>query len=485
MRFSLRLKSILLVGVVTLMIGGVSLTISSRIISNLIKENFINEADEIAATTALAVDGDKLAVVADEVSSVYLSSDDRVSSEEWGSDAFYDYVGHFDPVKDIPEYTDVLKQLKAIQSVNDVDCIYTIWLDTEGRNAVYLIDAASEGACPPGNFDPLYEINYETLSDPDRGFPAYVTESGYGWLVSAGAPVYDSKGSLVAYAFVDMSMDEMRRSQEHYIFLTGGILLFMTLLCVAGSFVIVDRFVIDPIRKISDAAMRYREEEGRSIRHSFTSLDIRTGDELEVLSESMKQMERDMNDYNTTLSSARQELVSTREEADRISSIAFMDALTGVRNKRAYDNEVKRLEASIGKRTEPFGIAVADLNYLKQINDRYGHEMGDIAIQKLCAIVCETFGHSPVFRYGGDEFVLILENRDLERIESLMREFDATVENCAANDKIKPWERVSAAMGFAIYDEKTDKTVEDVFVRADKAMYARKKEMKQRRGFSV
>ena len=111
--------------------------------------------------------------------------------------------------------------------------------------------------------------------------------------------------------------------------------------------------------------------------------------------------------------------------------------------------------------------------------------MGDIAIQKLCAIVCETFGHSPVFRYGGDEFVLILENRYLERIESLMREFDATVENCAANDKIKPWERVSAAMGFAIYDEKTDKTVEDVFVRADKAMYARKKEMKQRRGFSV
>ena len=95
---------------------------------------------------------------------------------------------------------------------------------------------------------------------------------------------------------------------------------------------------------------------------------------------------------------------------------------------------------------------MVDLNFLKRINDTYGHEQGNIAIKKLCYIVCHVFEHSPVFRIGGDEFVIILENDDYKNIESLIKEFNdnASIDSSAAN----------------------------VFKRADKAMYNRKREMK-------
>lgn len=64
-----------------------------------------------------------------------------------------------------------------------------------------------------------------------------------------------------------------------------------------------------------------------------------------------------------------------------------------------------------------------DLNYLKLINDNFGHDKGNIAIKKICNIVCVTFKHSPVFRIGGDEFVVILENEDYDNIHTLIKQF--------------------------------------------------------------
>ena len=119
-----------------------------------------------------------------------------------------------------------------------------------------------------------------------------------------------------------------------------------------------------------------------------------------------------------------------------------------------------------------------DLNFLKRINDTFGHEKGNVAITGLCRLVCKTFSHSPVFRIGGDEFVVILKNSDYEEASILVGKFNAEIEKFAANEDLLQWEKISAAIGYALYDEKIDSGYDNVFRRADKAMYERKKAMK-------
>ena len=105
----------------------------------------------------------------------------------------------------------------------------------------------------------------------------------------------------------------------------------------------------------------------------------------------------------------------------------------------------------------------------------------NLAIKKLCSIVCEVFAHSPVFRIGGDEFVVILENHDYDNFAVLKEDFNARLKALANDPDLAPWEKVSASIGIALYNPQLDSSAENVFRRADKAMYIRKKEMKASR----
>ena len=139
---------------------------------------------------------------------------------------------------------------------------------------------------------------------------------------------------------------------------------------------------------------------------------------------------------------------------------------------------MQKLEWDLADGETDFGIAMIDLNFLKRINDTYGHEQGNYAIKKLCYIVCHVFEHSPVFRIGGDEFVAILRGHDFDNREDLVEEFKVQLEMLKADDTLEPWEKVSAAIGVAIYDKIRDSSVDNVFKRADQLMYENKKEMK-------
>ena len=186
----------------------------------------------------------------------------------------------------------------------------------------------------------------------------------------------------------------------------------------------------------------------------------------------------ELENYMRNLLETAKELRDTQQKVDAVSELATKDALTGIRNKTAYDSEVAQMDWQIGEGTAEFAIAMIDLNYLKRINDTFGHEQGNIAIKKLCYIVCHVFTHSPVFRIGGDEFVAILKNDDYKNRVQLVKDFNKGLEDLAKDDKLEVWEKVSASIGLADFDKTIDHNVANVFARADKAMYQRKKEMK-------
>ncbi len=151
---------------------------------------------------------------------------------------------------------------------------------------------------------------------------------------------------------------------------------------------------------------------------------------------------------------------------------AIRDALTGVKNKRAYVDEEEHLNIQIqsGAILE-FAIIVCDLNGLKHINDTLGHKAGDEYIKEGCQIICEIFSRSPVLRVGGDEFVVVAQGKDYESLDNRLEKINK------ANKKNKKAGKVTIAFGASRFDK--DKFVSDVFQRADSAMYKNKKVMKQ------
>ena len=96
-------------------------------------------------------------------------------------------------------------------------------------------------------------------------------------------------------------------------------------------------------------------------------------------------------------------------------------------------------------------------------------------------LICDTFKHSPVYRIGGDEFVAVLTGNDfterMSKVDALRSAYTMAFENEAA----EPWQRYSAAVGIADHAA-DDSTVELVFKRADQAMYAEKKKLKELNG---
>lgn len=150
--------------------------------------------------------------------------------------------------------------------------------------------------------------------------------------------------------------------------------------------------------------------------------------------------------------------------------MASRDALTGVKNKYAYVQAEEKLDHEItGGCAAEFAVAVADINGLKKINDSKGHNAGDEYIKRACHMICMVFKHSPVFRVGGDEFAVILRGEDYENRDELL---SALNESVAVNEAKGD---VTVAVGLSEFDRGTDIRVQDVFDRADKDMYRKKK----------
>ena len=148
------------------------------------------------------------------------------------------------------------------------------------------------------------------------------------------------------------------------------------------------------------------------------------------------------------------------------------DPLTGVKNKHAYIQWQERLDRQIGRgEAGSFAVVVCDINNLKSVNDVYGHAEGDDCIRRACTRICRTFAHSPVFRYGGDEFVVLLTGDDYERREELMRQ----ISELSPEDRKKPGAGIAA--GMVEYREGAFRSLSEVFEQADEAMYERKKQM--------
>ncbi len=155
--------------------------------------------------------------------------------------------------------------------------------------------------------------------------------------------------------------------------------------------------------------------------------------------------------------------------------LARRDELTGIKNKTAYKELEESVQGNIDNGMDylNFALVVCDANNLKNINDTLGHAAGDEYIKNSARLLCDIFVHSPVFRVGGDEFVVFLRGNDYSSRHELMDKLRSQImENKKAGNG------VLLAAGMSEYDPKSDSAVIEIFERADKEMYEDKQRLK-------
>ncbi|RKF13702.1 diguanylate cyclase [Alginatibacterium sediminis] len=148
-----------------------------------------------------------------------------------------------------------------------------------------------------------------------------------------------------------------------------------------------------------------------------------------------------------------------------LKQLSQVDALTGIPNRRGFDLEIKRLISKSTRRFKhPFSLIVLDLDHFKYFNDKYGHVAGDEVLQNSAVKMQEALrGEDYIFRVGGEEFTVLLDDCDLEKAELVAKKLKAAVTQMYRDTK------VTASFGIAQFNGFESES--QLYSRADQALY--------------
>ena len=178
-------------------------------------------------------------------------------------------------------------------------------------------------------------------------------------------------------------------------------------------------------------------------------------------------------EYRAALAEGLYRERKAKEELGSAKQLAYTDPLTGVKNKHAYVELEENIDRQIASgETLYFALVVFDLNDLKFVNDRVGHDAGDDYIVKSSKLIKKYFKESELYRYGGDEFVLYITGDEFKERHELLNLFNKAIDKSFENGN------PIIATGISDYRPGKDNTFRAVFSRADERMYIRKKQLK-------
>jgi diguanylate cyclase (GGDEF)-like protein len=168
------------------------------------------------------------------------------------------------------------------------------------------------------------------------------------------------------------------------------------------------------------------------------------------------------------------DMTEQRASSARLRDLALTDELTGLLNRRGFlDAARSRVEAA-RRAGGALGLLYADMDGLKTINDRFGHEQGDRAIADVAAALRRVFREGDVVaRIGGDEFIALLPNFAPASEDGLLKRLASSLEVQASTEK-RPYQ-LGVSAGVTYFEGSSAPSLEELLERADRAMYERKR----------
>jgi diguanylate cyclase (GGDEF)-like protein/PAS domain S-box-containing protein len=159
---------------------------------------------------------------------------------------------------------------------------------------------------------------------------------------------------------------------------------------------------------------------------------------------------------------------------EHLRHLADHDPLTGLRNRRLFEHDLKLQVGRCQRYGEQAALMVIDLDHFKQVNDLHGHKVGDEALRAVSRTLTRRLRTTDlVARLGGDEFAVLLPHMDREGTEHVARDLASVIAACTvdAGDTVV---HLSGSVGFALIDSQA-RDDEEILVEADRAMYAAKR----------
>ena len=366
-----------------------------------------------------------------------------------------------------PQYQQVLKILGAFQQNFNLDFIYGIRNMGNG-NFTFTVDPDLES---PGEFgEPV--VSTEALRTASLGTPAVDQvpyEDKWGRFYSAYTPVFDSQGKVGGILAVDVEASFYETELRRHIY--TALIICAASLIVGG---IIAYLISDKIHRrlyVLNVEMSRLSDEVEELAGELKVASGYKTDSFEIKKHQTQDL-GELDELSARLKFMRLEL---RQFIDDARELAYMDPLTGAGNRAAYVDAIKYLNSQIENGNAEFMLSVLDINGVKNANDSFGHEFGDKMIITASEIIKESVGLENLFRIGGDEFVVIIENITKEEVDDIFNKIDAKV--AQRNEEIEDFKtKMSLAIskGAALFKSNSDVDVQSVFRRADAAMYADK-----------
>ena len=165
---------------------------------------------------------------------------------------------------------------------------------------------------------------------------------------------------------------------------------------------------------------------------------------------------------------------------DELNRLYVIDPLCNIYNRNGFINVADDLYHDCAKQNRKIMLSFIDMDGLKYINDHYGHNEGDFAIQRLASVISECCSHGSICaRFGGDEFVLFDSAANDGSATALLKKFNAKLENI--NNLIKKPYKLSASVGSVIVRAEESRPLFTIIQEADEKMYEIKKARKKAR----
>lgn len=205
---------------------------------------------------------------------------------------------------------------------------------------------------------------------------------------------------------------------------------------------------------------------------------------IELVDITYKEADEEREFLEHTLETSSQEMAELFEELKkksqtelakseaRYKELATKDMLTGILNRFAFQEELKRIISNSKRTGSKFALLFLDLDHFKEVNDTHGHHLGDKLLQEVVKKVLPNIRAEDVFaRLGGDEFVLIFTNIQEENLPKLVEKAISMFRcPCVIDDKEL---HVTTSIGVAVFPDDADNEIE-LMKKADQAMYKSK-----------
>lgn len=389
----------------------------------------------------------------------------------------------------LEDYNRILDKFYTLKkSYPNILYMYVYRIKPEGADVVFDLNSEyGEDANAPGDVYELDKSFVEHIDDLVVGNyvpPLIDAHTPDGYLFTYCRPVFKSDGKYSCHVCVDFSMDILRLKGISFTIQIAILLGIAIILVLLADIFIIRRVITVPIRKLYTVLGRFKYEKDSDYKDNIRTLEsvnINTGDELATLHNALVSVMRDSYSYMKNLKKAKRDIRQKEEIIGEISKTAYEDALTGVGNSAAYDKAIEILRKEFSEGAEEFAVLVCDINDLKYINDTFGHEKGNNYITDCVQTIRSVYTDSPIFRVGGDEFIVILKGEDYLSRREKHRQLSEAFDKARSGEDKQPWERYSMSIGMDEIKD-GDESIDNVLWRADEKMYENKRKYKEIHG---